>query len=151
MQIDMAARLRSCITSPLLYNRSSTLWPFLNFIHSGFVTLSSWTVLTSSSYRFSVLYIHSWLIAVAARSKAWSVFTHSDVGIVGSNPTEDINICLRLFCVCVLCRLGPCIGLPPPPCPKSPTYCLRLRNWSETKRLTDGLCSKWEHQGWIDR
>jgi hypothetical protein len=27
-----------------------------------------------------------------------------------------------------------------------PTECLRLRNWSETKRFMDALCSKWEQQ-----
>jgi hypothetical protein len=32
------------------------------------------------------------------------------------------------------------------PGPRSPTDCFRLRNWSETKRFTDALCSKWEQQ-----
>jgi hypothetical protein len=32
------------------------------------------------------------------------------------------------------------------PCPRSPTECLRLRNWSETTLFTDALCSKWENQ-----
>jgi hypothetical protein len=41
-------------------------------------------------------------ITVAARSKAWTVFVFSNSGLVGSNPTQDMNVCVRLFCV-VLC------------------------------------------------
>jgi hypothetical protein len=36
---------------------------------------------------------HTWPIAVAARSKAW-VCGFSLVGIVGSNPAEDMDVCL---------------------------------------------------------
>jgi hypothetical protein len=48
-----------------------------------------------------------------------------------------MDVCLRLFCVCV-CGLAtgwsPVQGVLP--------TVLRLRNWSETKRFTDALCSK---------
>jgi hypothetical protein len=37
---------------------------------------------------------------VAARSKAWSVFARSNTVIVSSNPTQSIDVCLLLFCVC---------------------------------------------------
>jgi hypothetical protein len=37
----------------------------------------------------------------AARSKAWTVFAHSNIGIMGSNPTQSMDVCLRLFFVCV--------------------------------------------------
>jgi hypothetical protein len=40
-------------------------------------------------------------ITVAARSKAWTVFDHSNAGIVGSNPTQGMDVCMRLFCICV--------------------------------------------------
>jgi hypothetical protein len=44
-------------------------------------------------------------ITVAARSKAWNVFARSNSGIVSSNPTQGMDVCLRLFCVCAaLCR-----------------------------------------------
>jgi hypothetical protein len=44
-------------------------------------------------------------ITVAARSNALTVFASSDTGIVGSNPTQGMDVCLRLFCVCVvMCR-----------------------------------------------
>jgi hypothetical protein len=45
-------------------------------------------------------------ITVAARSKAWTVCARSNAGIVTSNPTQDMNICIVcvysvfvLFCV----------------------------------------------------
>jgi hypothetical protein len=44
-------------------------------------------------------------ITVAARSKVRHFFARLNAGIVGSNPTQGMNVCLRLFCVCVvLCR-----------------------------------------------
>jgi hypothetical protein len=38
-------------------------------------------------------------IAVAARSKAGTVFARSNTEIVGSNTTEGMDVCVRLFCV----------------------------------------------------
>jgi hypothetical protein len=29
-----------------------------------------------------------------------TVFTRSNPGIVGSNPTQGMDVCLRLFCLC---------------------------------------------------
>jgi hypothetical protein len=43
---------------------------------------------------------------VAARSKAWTVFSRSNAGMVGSNPTQGMDVCVRLFCVCVGLRVG---------------------------------------------
>jgi hypothetical protein len=40
---------------------------------------------------------------VAACSEAWNAFARSSTGIVGSNPTPGMNVCLRLFCLC--CRV----------------------------------------------
>jgi hypothetical protein len=36
-------------------------------------------------------------ITVAARSKAWNVFPRSNTGIVGSNPTQVMDVSLRLL------------------------------------------------------
>jgi hypothetical protein len=44
--------------------------------------------------------------AVAARSKAWTVFARSNTGIVGSNRTPGIHVCVLLFCVCVILCVG---------------------------------------------
>jgi hypothetical protein len=40
-------------------------------------------------------------IAVAARSKAWTVLARSNAGIVSSNPTRGMDVFLHLFSVCV--------------------------------------------------
>jgi hypothetical protein len=73
----------------------------------------------------------------AARSKAWTVFARLNAGIVGSNPTEGMDVCVYSEFVC---RQRPCDG--PITRPRSPTDGLKLRNWSETKRFTDALWSK---------
>jgi hypothetical protein len=41
------------------------------------------------------------IVSVTERTKAWTVFVLSNTGIVGSNPTQVMNVCLYLFCVCV--------------------------------------------------
>jgi hypothetical protein len=46
------------------------------------------------------------LIRVAARSKAWTVFALSNTGILSSNPTPGMDVCVRLICV----RAALCAG-----------------------------------------
>jgi hypothetical protein len=41
-------------------------------------------------------------ITLVVLSKAWTVFARSDAGIVGSNPTQGMDICVHLFCVYVV-------------------------------------------------
>jgi hypothetical protein len=41
-------------------------------------------------------------ITVAMRSKAWTVFIRSNTGILGSNPTWGMDVCMHLFCVCAV-------------------------------------------------
>jgi hypothetical protein len=36
---------------------------------------------------------------VAALSEAWTVLARSKAGIVGLNPIQGMDICVRLFCV----------------------------------------------------
>jgi hypothetical protein len=49
-------------------------------------------------------------ITIGTPSKSWTVFDRSNPGVVGSNSTRGMDVCVRLFCVCVvLCILG---GLP---------------------------------------
>jgi hypothetical protein len=51
--------------------------------------------------------LQRWLpITVAARSKAGIVFARSNAGIVGSNPTQGLDVCVRLFCICVVLCVG---------------------------------------------
>jgi hypothetical protein len=60
---------------------------------------------------------------------------------VGSNPTHGMDVCVYSVCV----RQRPTGGLIPRQ--RSPTDCLRLRNWNETKRFTNALCSNAEATG----
>jgi hypothetical protein len=46
------------------------------------------------------------LITVAARSKARTVFDGSNTGIVSSNPTQGMDVCVRLFYICVVLGVG---------------------------------------------
>jgi hypothetical protein len=38
--------------------------------------------------------------------KAWTVFGRSTAGIVGSNPTPDVDVCVHLSFVCVVLCVG---------------------------------------------
>jgi hypothetical protein len=49
---------------------------------------------------------HSLSITVVALSKTWTVFTRSNAEIVSSNPTQGIEVCVSLFCACVVLRVG---------------------------------------------
>jgi hypothetical protein len=49
--------------------------------------------------------IETELMTVAARSTTRNIFARSNAWTVGSNPTQGMDACPRLFCVCiVLCR-----------------------------------------------
>jgi hypothetical protein len=41
-------------------------------------------------------------IIVVALSTAWTVSIRWNTDIIGSNPTRDMDVCVRLFCVCVV-------------------------------------------------
>jgi hypothetical protein len=73
-------------------------------------------------------------VTAAARFKKWTVFARSNAGIVGSNPTQGMGVCLCLFCVRIGTGWSPIQGVLP--------TVLGLRNWSEIKRFTDVLCFK---------
>jgi hypothetical protein len=45
-------------------------------------------------------------VTVTARSKARIVFLRSDSAIVDSNPIQAMDVCVRLFSVCVILSLG---------------------------------------------
>jgi hypothetical protein len=46
------------------------------------------------------------LESVVVRSKVLNIFVRSNAGIVGSNPTQGMDVCVRLFCVCVVLCVG---------------------------------------------
>jgi hypothetical protein len=39
-------------------------------------------------------------------TKTWTVFARSESGIVGSNHTQGMDVCVHLFCFCVVQCLG---------------------------------------------
>jgi hypothetical protein len=43
---------------------------------------------------------------MASPSKAWTVFVGSNAGIVDSSPIQGMDVCMRLFCVCVVLCVG---------------------------------------------
>jgi hypothetical protein len=53
-------------------------------------------------------------ITVAARSKTRTVFARSNTGVVGSNPTRGMDVCVRLFCVCLLLCVVAALPRPDP-------------------------------------
>jgi hypothetical protein len=67
----------------------------------------TYTLLSTPFNSFSIMYTYvHMLITVAARSKAWIVFVRSNTGIVCSNHTRGIDVCIVsvysvfvLFCV----------------------------------------------------
>jgi hypothetical protein len=66
---------------------------------------------------------------VAAGSKAWTVFTRSNTGNVASNPSHDIDVCVRLFCVSVVLRVGSGLAMGWSPVQGVLPTVYRLRNW----------------------
>jgi hypothetical protein len=61
------------------------------------------------------------------RSKAWTVFTRSNTGVVSSNPTWAADVSLCFFCVFVVMCVGNGIATGVLP----PVY--RLKNWKGGK------------------
>jgi hypothetical protein len=74
-----------------VYGSQAYWWPFSFFINS---------------------YVPPEPVTVAARSKAWIVFRHSEAGIVGLNPTQGVCIlCVYAFVLslfCSECSWGSC-------------------------------------------
>jgi hypothetical protein len=45
-------------------------------------------------------------ITVVGLSKAWTVFARSNIDVVGSNPTQGMGVCVRLFWVYIVLSVG---------------------------------------------
>jgi hypothetical protein len=63
-------------------------------------------------------------ITVATWSKAWTVCARLNTGVVGSNPTGGMDVCVPLFCVCVVLCIGRGLAAGLIPRPRSPTDCV---------------------------
>jgi hypothetical protein len=93
-----------CCLSPAytaLYPRryNSHIWLILK---SGSLRhLQTFVIVSSASLTFSLFLVHKLFfrpITAAERSEAQNVFTRSGTGIVGSNPSRGIDVCLCFFC-----------------------------------------------------
>jgi hypothetical protein len=71
--------------------------------------------MTAINY-FGSVGITVYLITVAAQAKAWTIFARSNTGIMGSNPTQDMDVCVRLFCLhAVVCVQTAALQMADPP------------------------------------
>jgi hypothetical protein len=46
------------------------------------------------------------VVSSEADNSGRNIFARSDAPIVGSNPTQSMDICVTLFCVCVVVCVG---------------------------------------------
>jgi hypothetical protein len=69
-------------------------------------TVGAICVLRNSSGTVDLYKVKAMPFTVVAWSKAWTVFARSNTGIVGSNPTQSMAICVRLFYICALLCVG---------------------------------------------
>jgi hypothetical protein len=80
-------------------------------------------------------------ITVAARSKAWTVFARSNAGIVGSNPTSGMDICLGLFCICIVLCVGSGLATDWSPVPEVLPTLYRIKKLKKRPRSNKWLSS----------
>jgi hypothetical protein len=102
-----------------------------NLLSYKYCAVASYCVVYSVVF-ISVRWIYCPPITVAARSEAWNVFSHSNAGIVGSNPIQGIDVCV--YSMFVL----PCVGTGLASGWSRvqgilPTMC-KIKKWRETKR-----------------
>jgi hypothetical protein len=85
-------------------------------------------------------YEHTSPITVAARSKTWTVFARSNTGVMDSNPTKGMDVCVRLFCAYVVLCVGRGLATGWSPVQGVLPTVYGLRNWNSGQGPTKG-CS----------
>jgi hypothetical protein len=97
---------------------------------------------TLASIKSQKVSLYFWLLqeiklsTVSARSKAWTVFAHSNTGVVGSNPTRGMNVCIYSFFVLSCVGSSLAAGW-------SPTQGVRLTDYMVKKLQNRGQSSSW--------
>jgi hypothetical protein len=64
------------------------------------LTDSQLTVSRKGMLCINIIKVCKWPVSIAAQSKASTVFGRSNIGIAGSNPAQDMDMCLCFFVLC---------------------------------------------------
>jgi hypothetical protein len=100
--------------------------------------LSSVRVLRPFCFVLYVMYCYIAPVTVAARCKAWTVFARSKTGIVGSNSTRGMDVCVRFFCVYVVLCGSRGLATGWSPAKESYRLCIALRKCKSGQGPTKG-------------
>jgi hypothetical protein len=118
-------------TSGQVYWRIAQSDRFLSYIVNSYgnvLTVANFEV-QRNNVEVYFTYLHSAVrITVASRSKARTIFVRSNTGIMGSNPTRGMDVCVRLFRVCVVLCVGSGLSMG-----WYPIQGYGLRNWKWPK------------------
>jgi hypothetical protein len=120
------------VSLPYLKLRGDSFHSYPNDYSPSSYNLSFWKSLTE-------LHINNFMsITMAIQCEVWTACARSKTGVVGSNLTWGMDVCVRLFCVCVvLCvRTGLATGWSPVQGVLPTVYRIKkLKNWSRFKGL----------------
>jgi hypothetical protein len=83
------------------------------------------------TFLFRTDFTHETPITVATRSKAWTVFAHSNAGIVCSNPIQCMDDCVCAFILCLCCPVY--VAALRRAEPQSKESCRLCKNYYETE------------------
>jgi hypothetical protein len=78
-------------------------------------------------------------ITLALRSKVWPVFARLNAGFVGSNLTVGVDVCARLFCICVFLCVGSGLATGSSPVHGILPTSYRIKKLTEQPRSNKGM------------